>query len=136
MDDQLERLMDEFEKQVIDRSILRNAYHNGEKWVDMWDSEGGRPAAYPVESTLITVDESARAARSALRSYLSEDTRRLDWLDDLNNFYIVTPAVNMIGVSKGWTHRVGRPLDSIGERFLDLREAIDSAIRASMKEPK
>lgn len=58
---------------------------------------------------------------------LAKDVDRLDWLDDLNNFYMVTPATNMIGVPKGWTHRVGRPFDSIGERCLDLRDAIDKA---------
>lgn len=62
---------------------------------------------------------------------LGADTERLDWLDEGNNFYLVTPATNMIGVPKGWTHRVGRSLDSIGERCLDIRDAIDKARRTA-----
>lgn len=56
------------------------------------------------------------------------DTERLDWLDDRENFYAITPATNMIGGPHGWTYYVGRPrFDSIGERCFDLRDAIDKA---------
>lgn len=56
------------------------------------------------------------------------DTERLDWLDDRENFYAITPATNMIGGPHGWTYYVGRPrFNSIGERCFDLRDAIDKA---------
>ena len=64
--------------------------------------------------------------------FIHPDTIRLDWLDDRDNYWSVTPATNMIGIPKGWTYRLpGQSLDAIGERCLDVREAIDKVMRVT-----
>lgn len=56
-----------------------------------------------------------------------EDTTRLDWLDDTQNFYTVGPAKNMVGVARGWGFWKDGRLDKVGLRCHSLREAIDAA---------
>lgn len=90
-----------------------------------------RAEGYHFGGEVVPFDEHFKDLALTALDWIDLDRKRMDWLDEGDNYFLVTPATNMIGVRKGWTHRVGRALESIGERCFDIREAIDKARKAS-----
>lgn len=102
-DEKLEKLMDEYQSWVIT--------------VDSWTR--AKVPTYRV-AALIELE----GARAALREYVFEDTRRLDWLEEFSDgFY------NLDRISAVPKMRQG-PFNGLHS----LRKAIDAARRASIKE--
>lgn len=86
-----------------------------------------------VETRERLAESESRAERLSVELEAARaNTKRLDWLDDAENFNSVGPAHNRVGVSQGWGYwPKGR--EYISKRFADLREAIDAA-RTSIRE--